>query len=238
MRGGDKLEAIKLYEEFSTVYQPIVDLETKKITGYESLLRGPKPTDQIIQDAQVNGTMIDLDLWSSKNAVRHVGADLKADQKIFINIHPRTFSNRSQILHKELITRNGLKGSQVVVEITEHEPIEKTKLIHHKMKLNEMGVSIAFDDVDLEFDLSLIGLLRPQYVKLDRLVTNSLEQSEYIELVKTIVRMAELFDFKIIAEGLEEESQIEKYREYGVKIGQGWILGKPQRSILERKVSL
>lgn len=214
-------------EGFKTFFMPIVRLSDAQITGFEALLRGKHPIEEIVDKAQKTGAIIDLDRWSIKNAIKDISG-LKKDQKLFINCHPKSLRLAAEIISLDIFTNANIAPNQVVLEITEQEQVDKELFAFHKNKLNNIGIDIAIDDfgknttsVDYLLDLN------PDIVKLDQSLINNIFKDSTKEIISQIVQLQEKKYFKVIAEGIETLTHKSAYELMGIKYGQGWLFGKP-----------
>lgn len=246
---ADKLEYVSKYtlqkiiieKNVSTVFQPIVDMRSMEILGYEALSRGPIETEfssplLLFILAAEYGLSFELDRLCRRKAfeaIRHI----KTDKKIFINtlsmtIHDPEF--RGAYLEGVLEDLK-IKPENVVFEVSEKLAIDNYDLFRNAMKdYTDIGIVHASDDIGTgHSDLERIMELSPGYMKIDLSFVAGIDKS-YIkqEIVKAIVQLAKNIDSMVIAEGIETPGEYEKLKELGVPYGQGFLLGRPAENLI------
>lgn len=145
-------------------------------------------------------------------------------QYLFINCHPITFSNGLN----GVIPIHHIERGQIVIELTEQEIHNPFALLESRNYLKRNGYQLAIDDFSENTDISLISILEPNFIKLDRSLICELEHSALVRnLVKFITQLCKEKDIHIIAEGIENKSQLELINDLEIQLGQGYFLGKP-----------
>ncbi|WP_219838134.1 EAL domain-containing protein [Paenibacillus sp. R14(2021)] len=234
-----ELEQILRERRIQPMYQPIMSLspDSHSIFGYEALSRipGSRWFDGplgLFQFADEEGLTYALDRLARERAIEGSTGLLKG-QKLFINITARimndpSFSSGQTLL---LLQRFGLSPHHVVFEITERTSIEdfgsaKRILQHYR----NQGYQIAIDDAGAGYSsLQSIVELKPDFIKIDRSLTNGIHlDGMKAHLVQTFADLAAKMDIKLIAEGIEEEEELQFIRSLGVQYAQGYLLGRPQ----------
>lgn len=204
-----------------SVYQPILDLKNNQILGYEALLRGPKPPDVLFSEATSSENIFELDLMAQNCAL----SSYQSDKPLFLNIHPYSFSKGLKID----FTSFGINPSQIVLELTEQVAIENIQYIAKEYK--RMGMKIAIDDFGKGYNnLSLIELLEPEYIKLDKTLIQNYHSENIFHIISGIQAIANNIGSNVIAEGIEEMQQLQFVQSCGIKYGQGWLFGKPKKA--------
>jgi EAL domain-containing protein (putative c-di-GMP-specific phosphodiesterase class I)/GGDEF domain-containing protein len=204
--------------------------------GWEALTRGPHDSyfhrpDNIFSFAEETGLLFDLEKACQEIALMNIG-DMGPDQKIFLNVHPKTVLNRkldSGELY-DIVCRQGLKTRNVVQEITERKNIQDFKLLNEILQdFRKKGFLIAVDDVGSGFSgLQSIAEIRPDFIKIDMsLVRNIHNDPTKRALMETFVIFADKINCEIIAEGIEEENELKVLIKIGVHYGQGYLIGRP-----------
>jgi EAL domain-containing protein (putative c-di-GMP-specific phosphodiesterase class I) len=159
-----------------------------------------------------------------------IGLDPKA--LLFLNVLPSTFFDASFISHDlpELCRQAGVQPEQVVLEVTEHFAITDLDRFRGALDLaRRSGFRIALDDVgSAQANLQQIQALRPDLLKLDYSIVNGLAGvPERCELIGSLVRVGHSFGAVCIAEGVEQEADLEALKTVGVQYVQGFYLGRP-----------
>lgn len=225
-----------------SVYQPIVSLEEGVVFGYEALTRGPEQSGfrsplKLFRTAEQEGKLYELDKLAREKAIRGC-RDLSRDQKIFINI-PASVIQEPDFTPGQtmrLLRECGLHPTNVVLEITERTSVENfetaKRVLEHYRK---QGYQIAIDDAGAGYSsLEAIAELQPDYIKIDRSLTEQIHSSRVKEyIVETFVTFATKMNIGLIAEGIERLEDLDKLMRMGVHYVQGYLLGKPEKRLLE-----
>jgi EAL domain-containing protein (putative c-di-GMP-specific phosphodiesterase class I) len=218
------------------VYQPIVDLATGRILGYEGLIR-PTPESgfadpgSMFKAAETVGRTVELD-QACLQAVVAGAQQMSESQMLTLNISPRTleaphFSVEALLAH---LSRYAIARERVVIELTERETVEDIgRLQGNLASLQREGIRIAADDVGAgNAGLRLLSQLRFDIVKIDlSLVQEGAERDSSRAVLRSLRDLANRWGASIIAEGLETTSQLRMVRELGLAAGQGYLLGRP-----------
>lgn len=237
------LQKIIIERDIYSVFQPIVNLETLEIIGFEALSRGPQDTEfasplLLFTFAAECGLSFELDRLCRKKAfesIRH----LKTDKKIFVNtltmtIHDPEF--RGAYL-KELLEDLKIKPENVVFEVSEKMAIDNYEMFRTAMRdYTDIGIVHASDDIGTgHSDLERIMELNPGFMKIDLSFVKDIDKS-FIkqEIVKAMVSLANSIGSLIIAEGIETKEEYEKLKELNVSYGQGYLLGKPSEKLCDK----
>jgi len=237
------LQKIIIEHQIYSVFQPIVDLGTLDIIGYEALSRGPKDTEfasplLLFTFAAECGLSFELDRLCRKSAFGSI-RKLKTDKKIFVNtltmtIHDPEF--RGAYL-KELLEDLKIKPENVVFEVSEKMAIDNYDMFRAAMKdYTDIGIVHASDDIGTgHSDLERIMELNPGFMKIDLSFVKDIDKS-YIkqEIVKAMVTLANNIGSLIIAEGVETKEEYEKLKELKVTYGQGYLFGKPVEELCDK----
>jgi diguanylate cyclase (GGDEF)-like protein len=220
---------------FNILYQPIVSLRTGHTLGWESFIRGPKGSyfhdpESIFCFAEDAGLLQDVEMLSWRLAMRDAG-ELGPEQKLFLNVHPRSFENfafMDEAIH--LVERAGLSPQKVVIEITERHDITDLAKFRKILKAcRDAGFLIAIDDVGSGFScLQAIAEIRPDFIKLSNSLVQGIHQdrARYI-LLETFANFAEKIGCSIIAEGIEGEADLKSLIQIGIQLGQGYFFHLP-----------
>ncbi|MFW6357434.1 MAG: GGDEF domain-containing protein [bacterium] len=247
---------LKMAEEFRTilrnshiriVYQPIVDLGTGGIFGWESLSRGPvgSPFESpllLFDFAEEMGDLFELERACRKCSLKALG-EMGPGQKLFLNIHPRALVDPkfSPGRTLEMIQEYGLEAENVVFEITERHSIKDFSLFHKTLEhYRQQGFLVAVDDVGTGHSgLWSMAEIRPDFIKIDRSLIQHIETNPVKRaLLETFVTFSEKIGSKIIAEGIEKETELTSIMAMGVHFGQGYHIALPQNPKPIRRMTL
>jgi len=234
---------------FTAVYQPIVSFRSGSILGWESLTRGPQNSyfrspDVIFTFAEEVGLLYPLEKVCRHIALHQLG-ELEPDHKLFLNIHPRTISDPNFVRGEtlKLIREVGLKPRNIVFEITERHSINDFACFNKTLEhYRSQGFLVAVDDAGSGFScLQSIAEIRPDFIKIDISLVKGIHINPVKRaLLETFVTFAEKIGCSIIAEGIEEEEELNTLASMGVHYGQGYFLGRPvyPKQLLSEEVSL
>lgn len=217
-------------------YQPIVDLNTGRVIGFEGLIR-PQPDSgfadpaSMFVAAETVGRTVELDQACLQIVVAGAQA-VAADKLLSINISPRTVEapHFSADWLLTVLGRYGIAPQRVLVELTEREQVQDvTRLQSNLSALQRAGVRIAADDVGAgNAGLRLLSQFRFDIVKIDlTLVQEGSERDPTHAVLRSLRDLAGRWGAAVIAEGLETVSQLRMVRELGMSAGQGYLLGRP-----------
>jgi diguanylate cyclase (GGDEF)-like protein len=228
-------------EEFSVVYQPIVDLGTGVVRGVEALLRWQHPELGAVSPAdfipmsEYGGSIQVLGWHVMTQACTQLGrwrADLP-DHRLAVGINvsirqldePR-FAERVLAL----VAHHGIEPDQIVLELTEQAlAVDFETAVTVVEDLRAGGVSVAVDDYGTGYSsLRYLHRFAADVVKIDRSFVAKLEGSAHTEkIVRSVVHMAEGLDLQSIAEGIETTAQLGLLRDLGCELGQGFLFSRP-----------
>ncbi|EAR09708.1 EAL domain-containing protein [Reinekea blandensis] len=225
-------------KRLSVVFQPKVELETRKPVGCEALARWsfeekPVPPDSFINIAQNAGFIDQLDLCIAEQVLEktHLLNELGHKITVSLNMSPSEVGDRkfeSQFLDK--VTQTNLEIDRLEVEITEEEPVRDYEYLSEFLeKLQNAGLRIALDDFGKGYSsLMHITKLTVDVIKVDReFVNDFLHNRSSAMAIELSVALAERLGLELIAEGIETEEQETKLKELGVRFGQGYFYAKP-----------
>lgn len=224
-------------------FQPIASLSDGEILSYESLIRGPAGSalrlpDALFAAAEREGLAIPAEIASAACGVRS-WAEQGGHGKLFVNFSATALAHlmsddETQEIARRTMREFDVAASALVIEVTEHERVvDLPALIEGLAAWRAEGVQIALDDFgDGRSSLRLWAELRPDYVKLDKYFSKNITQHpDKVQTVRALRRIAETFDARIIAEGLETEDELKAMRDLGVEFGQGYLLGRPAAQV-------
>lgn len=212
--------------QFHPVYQPIVELETRVIVGFEALTRFDDsiPPDVRFAEAASVGLGSDFELATIRAALD--GAAPLADGAFLsLNCSPEF------VLSGDRRFRRLVKAAKrrLVIELTEHVAIENYPVVRRALaRLGDVGVAV--DDAGAGYSsFRHILELRPGYVKLDVSLMRGIEGDDLRQaLVAGLQYFADRTGCRLIAEGVESEAQADVLLRLGVEYGQGYLYGRPE----------
>ncbi len=218
------------------VYQPVVELTTSRVLGYEGLVRPAAPapfTDPagLFGAAEASGHVMELDFACLETIVGGA-AQIPDDAFLSVNLTPKTveapeFSTAALL---SILARHGFPPERLVIELTEHEPITDVEKVRLKLDTcRRAGMRLAADDLGAgNAGLRLLSELHFDIVKVDLgLVQRSAPGGQASAVVESIVAFATRTGALVIGEGVEYDEQVEQLMALGVPAGQGYLLGRP-----------
>ena len=210
-----------------SVFQPIVDLETGSLFGFEALARGPEGTELELPDAlfgaaRAEDRLAELDAACQQAAV--AGAErekIKSPLTLFVNVEP-------DVGRFESLPRVGL-DMRGIVELTERTLTSRlAELLPAVQSARERGWGIALDDIGADTrSLALMPLLRPDVIKLDLRLVQAQPTPEIAAIAGAVGAQAERTGATVLGEGIETEEQAQYARALGATLGQGFLFGRP-----------
>ncbi len=232
--------------QFFLVYQPIFVAATRRLAGFEALLRWRHPTRGIVSPqtfiacAEETGLILPLGAWVMAEACR-AAKDWPEEVRLAVNLSPLQFRSGHVADH----VRDALRGSGLDPHRLELELTESTLLIEGGMvralleQFRAQGITIALDDFGTGY--SSLGYLRSlpiDRIKIDRSFINQLcEDSHSRAIVTALMRLAEALDLETTAEGIETEDQLKILQSEGCSHIQGFLLGRPGGATEARKMA-
>jgi diguanylate cyclase (GGDEF)-like protein len=228
-------------EQLELHYQPIVDICSQQIVGFEALLRWRHPERGLISPlefiplAEETGLIVPIGRWVLQEATRQ-GAEWQNRSplgrlRMSVNVSVRQFQHPDLVGDvAEALQRSGMDPSLLTLEITESlfaQDIEETT---RKIELlKNMGARLALDDFGTGYSsLSYLRRFPIDTLKIDKSFIDGVTTSpEGRAVVAAITQLGETLHLEVVAEGLETADQVEALRELGCPLGQGYHFAKP-----------
>ncbi len=219
-------------------YQPIVDLASRQVIGFEALMRwhhvvkGWVPPKVFIELAEQSDLIVELGSFALREAVRAASAwnlnDATSTRPfVTVNLSAHQFLDPGLVpTIKGLLLESGLAPSCLILEITESVALidiaETMSVLEH---LSTLGVGLALDDFGTGFSsLSYLAALSPRIIKIDQsFIRPSHESSRNDTLLEAIISLGQKLSTTMLAEGIENEGQFERLRRLGCELGQGFL---------------
>lgn len=237
-RGGrSELIQVIADESVTTVFQPLVSLQTGEVFAYEALSRGPRGSrlerpDVLFSLAERNGLLVSLERICRKKALEAKKAHLPPGSKLCLNVDPRVIRDpqfrSGQTLR--LLGQLGINPQEIILEITERSmiadfPTFLAALAHYR----DQGYYIAVDDVGAGYaSLRAVIEIRPNLIKLDAgLVGGAPGDPIKQALLAALADFAHRVGTALVAEGIETAEELALVRDLGIDYGQGFLLARP-----------
>lgn len=217
---------------YFAVKQPIMDLRTDALYGYELLSRNTSSTlanpEDFLNFAMDAGLARQVDL-SAFGACSGLCREIPAELSCHLNILPSTLMTTPI---PELVAKLPPQGSRrrFCIEISEKETIgDPAKMLNFVEELRHAGVRVAMDDIGFGRScLEALIMLEPEVVKIDRcMVDKFADDPGRRRVLERMLRVISTWGAVTVAEGIEREADLEALREMGVPYGQGFLLGRP-----------
>ena len=225
--------------ELRLCYQPIVDLETGRVSSAECLLRwqhpllGLQPPDRFIPLAEETGLIDEIGLWCLENACRQL-ADWNRQGlqlNLTVNVSARQIpAGLSPAAVLACLARHGIAPARIGLEITESTLIGHTVSVESWLgELRAAGCRIYLDDFGTGYSsLSYLKSLPLDVLKIDKAFVRDLDDVAHDRvMIEAVTMMAESLGLRIVAEGVETAAQRDILRRMGCHYGQGFLFSRP-----------
>lgn len=208
------------------VYQPLVDLRTKKIFAYEALVRSKVP--EYKSPPELFHAAVEEQLTGELGRlIREMAIEGCGSHPLFLNIHPAELNQRFVVQPDDPIFSH---SEDVYLEITEGVPLSHFRLCQSILReVRGRGVYLVVDDLGAGYsNLKYIADLHPRIVKLDRdLIAGLVKDTRLYKLVCGIVVLCTDLGALVVAEGIETAEELDAVCSSGAHYGQGYLLARP-----------
>lgn len=222
--------------EFVPFFQPLVDLTSREIIGFEALARWRSPdrgfveAEAFIETAERTGLIGPLTMSILEQALNEARS-WPAHLKLAVNVSPVQFRDAmlaEQIL--KLLAAAGFPANRLEMEITEGSLLEdRDQVLTIIRSLKNVGVSISLDDFGTGYaSLAQVNRLPLDRIKIDKsFITTIVKSEQTAAIVNTIAGLGHNLDVPITAEGVESEQIRNALADFGCAEAQGWLFGRP-----------
>jgi diguanylate cyclase (GGDEF)-like protein len=235
LRGALERDELRLH------YQPLVDLGTDRIIGFEALVRWQHPVRGLVPPlafiplAEETGLIVPLGRWVLETACRQATA--WRDQRpageallMSVNLSARQFG-QSDLVEQvaEIVAETGMDPSILELEITESVVMDQSEAgIRTLRRLRDLGVRLVLDDFGTGYSsLGYLKHLPLDTIKIDQLFVAGLADGADRSIVEAVIALAHGLGISVVAEGIETERQFATLRSMGCDIGQGYLFARP-----------
>jgi len=225
--------------EFVPYYQPIVDIRSGQLRGAEVLVRWKKPDGSLVLPgafiplAESSGMIKEMTLDLMHRVCMEAGRAIgrRPALKVSFNFAGKLFADEAIVKDvRKIFLASRIKLSQVVLEVTERDPIENlTQARQIIAALQGLGIRIAIDDVGTGHSgLSYMLKLGVDIIKIDKMFVDAIgTDRNSTTIVETLVDLAHNMRMDVVAEGVENFEQVMHLREVGIRSAQGYVFAPP-----------
>jgi diguanylate cyclase (GGDEF)-like protein len=229
-------------EEFRVVYQPIVALDNGQLAGFEALIRWQHPERGFVNPADFiplaedTGLIVPIGLWILRKACQQLAKwqwHVAGNRDLFmsVNLSSKQVAQPGLVTEiQDILEETDLEAKQIKLEITESAVMGNAEMSARLLKrLKALGVQLSIDDFGTGYSsLGYLHRFPVNTLKIDRSFVGRIgEAAENIEIVRTIVSLAENMGMEVVAEGVETLSQLTQLRSLNCRYGQGYLFSRP-----------
>lgn len=223
-------------------YQPIINLDTMKIFGFESLIRwnhpirGLVPPNEFIPVSEETGLIVPMTLWILRTSCRQMVEWQRKNPAnknlvVSVNLSGKHFAHKDLVEQiKNILVETEMNPAHLKLELTESAVMENAENVISMMKqIRDLGIQLSIDDFGTGYSsLSYLHRFPINTLKVDRSFVSAMEDgSENGEIVRTVVALAKTLRLDVIAEGIETIHQLHQLRILGCEYGQGYLFSRP-----------
>jgi diguanylate cyclase (GGDEF)-like protein/PAS domain S-box-containing protein len=229
--------------EFELHFQPIVTMRTRRIAGFEALVRWRHPARGLVMPgrfiplAEETGLIIPIGRWVLREACRHL-AGWMGDAGpeawplgVTVNLSARQLQDADLAAEvSAVLAETGLDPSALMLEITETVSLQDQTLTQRRLQeLRELGVRLAIDDFGTGYSsLSCLKTFPLDFLKIDKSFVDLEGAAERDgAILETIISLGGSLDLRIVAEGIETPAQESAIRALGCEFAQGFLFARP-----------
>lgn len=230
------------HQEFCVYYQPIVELGTGALNGFEALVRWQHPEKGVVSPvefiplAEETGLIVPMGLWVLEESCMQMRKwqqlyPAHRGLRLSVNLSGKQVAQPDLIEQiTGVLQRTNLDARYLKLEITESVLMENAEAAADMFKrLRALGLQLSIDDFGTGYSsLSYLHRFPVNYLKIDRsFVSRMSDSGENFEIVKTVALLAHNLGMEVIAEGIETDEQLQKLRALECRYGQGYFFSKP-----------
>jgi diguanylate cyclase (GGDEF)-like protein len=229
--------------ELRLVYQPVFDLVTGRLSGAEALVRWQHPVrgfvspGDFIPAAERSGLIVPLGAWVLREACSQLSRwraehGANAIEAVNVNVAVRQLRESGFVDEVAAVLSDyDLTSRNLIIEVTESSVVDGWQVRETLQALHDMGVKLALDDFGTgQSSLSLLREFPVDVLKLDKSFVDGIASGAdrgRLAVAAAVAQLAEYLQLKVVAEGIENEEQLERLREMGYRYGQGFFMAKP-----------
>ncbi len=229
-------------KQLVALYQPQICLATRRLVGFEALMRWRHPElgllmpGDFISIAEETGLITSLGEWILGEACRQLRAwrdrfPFAPPVTIAVNISPCQLRGPSLLAHlRRALDESGIRPEMLDLELTESCMIGDPETARHTLTaIHQAGVRLTLDDFGTGFaNLAHLKIVHFDALKIDRSFVARIDsEAESLAIIKTILALAQDLRMGVIAEGIEDQGQMETLASMGCQVGQGYYFARP-----------
>jgi diguanylate cyclase (GGDEF)-like protein len=239
---SDLRRAIKR-DEFFLVYQPILDLRSRRITGVEALIRWQHPTrgvvdpDDFVPQLEQSGLIIPVGRWVLDEACRQLATWNRSGRHfdMSVNVTARQLATDDFVGDvSSILGITGISSESLILEITETTIMNDTDATIERLeRLKTLGVRLAIDDFGTGYSsLAYLRRFPVDALKIDRTFISAIaESAEAGALIHTLVHLGKALGLSTLAEGIEDHDQFTRLQLEDCDSGQGFLFSQPLTAV-------
>jgi diguanylate cyclase (GGDEF)-like protein len=228
--------------ELCAFYQPIIALDTMRLSGFETLIRwnhpqrGLIPPNEFIPVAEETGLIVPITYWMLEESCRQLARFQPLDPNaaplfLSVNLSGKHFAHGDIVERiQDIIIKTRIAPPCLKLEITESAMMDNPeKAIATLKRLKHLGVQLSIDDFGTGYSsLSYLHRFPIDTLKVDRSFVSTMEDgTENGEIVRTVIALAKALNLDVVAEGIETIHQLHQLRILGCEYGQGYLFSRP-----------
>lgn len=226
--------------EFELHFQPLMNLQTGALRGFEALLRWRHPRrglvwpSEFLAVAEETGIVVQIGRWALREACAYAAAwsdRAGSTPSVSVNLAPRQLEHEHLLEDvKSALAQSGLAPQLLVLEITESQMMRAPETAHATLQaLRQVGVRVAIDDFGTGYSsLSQLQFFPVDELKIDRTFVARMDDGEReASFVRTMITLAHSLGVDVVAEGIERSTQQAVLTQLGCNAGQGFLFSHP-----------
>ncbi|MEU4162053.1 EAL domain-containing protein [Actinoplanes sp. NPDC026670] len=229
--------------ELRLLYQPVFDLVTGRLHGCEALVRWQHPVRGFVSPAEFipvaerSGLIVPLGAWVLREACEQMAQWRSqfgdgAVEAVNVNVAVRQLRSATFVDEvAAVLSETGLTSNDVILEVTESSVVDGWQVQETLQGLHDMGVRLALDDFGTgQSSLSLLRAFPVDVLKLDKSFVDGIADGAdrgRLAVAAAVAQLAEHLQLKAVAEGIENQEQLDRLRDMGYRYGQGFFMAKP-----------
>ncbi len=224
-------------QQFHVYYQPVLSLTDNRIVSVEALIRWQHPQrgllepSEFVEIAEETGLIVPINDWVLRTACIQTKTwhDMGYTHlQLSVNVSSRQFEQKHLLkLIQSIFEETALSPHTLILEIVEQTALKNVNMILETMlDLKDMGIQFAVDDFGIGTSIGLLKQLPFDILKIDQSFVRSMNKSD-AAIVVAIIAMAHSLQLKIIAEGVETNTQLEFLHSHQCDFIQGYLISQP-----------